>query len=182
MDILLQLPEMLRPSNHSISAQQGSDGILIPSIMMKIQLIWERMGDEYHMARYDQTDERRIFSGVDLWDYVAGPSTLPDSGTAITMAFYSLVWILILAEMGKGSVERQIYHRLMVAHCTTNLAAAQYIEAFEDGCGYIRMIFPLRCVVLVSPELLQKERARERLELWCVDKGLDGICRIALMA
>lgn len=87
-----------------------------------------------------------------------GESTLilDDSETAVAVAFYSLAWLLISARTHKNTAD----HPFALLHCSNILRAGAYLENCRDGCGYIRMILPLRSVIELSPDKLQRERVR----------------------
>jgi hypothetical protein len=108
----------------------------------------------------------------------SGESTLiPDnSETAVTVAFYSLAWLLISARTKNDTSDA----RFVLLHCNNILRAGAYLDDCRDGCGYIRMILPLRMVIELSPDTLQRESARYRLESWRVSRGLSGLCGVAL--
>lgn len=68
-----------------------------------------------------------------------------------------------------------------VAHAGSVLAAAAAVDEFHDGCSAIRVVWPLRCVLVESPEMSQRESAAFRLERWRRERGMAGICEVALM-
>lgn len=115
-------------------------------------------------------------------DFVPGPSTaLPDSEAAIAISFYSLAWILILDRIRAHYPEKiKTSEQLLLGHCDAVLRACTYIEQVDDGCGFIRVVFPLRSVALLSPSLMQREYAKGRLDLWRLNKGLGGVCAVAV--
>lgn len=109
--------------------------------------------------------------------------TSDDSETAITMAFYSLAWLLLASNRlysGISTAANTHIDQFALLHCNNILRAGAYLDDCRDGCGYIRMILPLRSVVELSPDMLQRENARYRLESWRATRGLNGICSIAL--
>jgi hypothetical protein len=174
----MRLPEFLRqPVNHS-----SEDMIL--QFITGLRGIWAKL-EGAHGAPITsiKSSARKItIHGVNLWDYVPQCLVSSRSETAITIAFYCMAWIIIIVETRKRTRDNQVYDQLILAHCSIILKAGIYIEDFEDGCGYIRMIFPLRLVVLYSPDVQQRESARYRLELWRTNRGLGGICSVALVA
>lgn len=109
-----------------------------------------------------------------------------NSETAITVSFYSAAWLLICTRINpnqfhnKSSSTFSAADQFALLHCDNILRAGSYLDDCRDGCGYIRMILPLRTVIELSPDLLQRESARYRLESWRVRRGLDGLCGVAL--
>lgn len=115
----------------------------------------------------------------------SGESTLiPDnSETAVNVAFYSLAWLLISARTNTNKTDDDVSTAdswFALLHCNNILRAGAYLDDCKDGCGYIRMILPLRSVIELSPDMLQRESARYRLESWRVSRGLSGLCSVAL--
>ncbi|KAH8689389.1 hypothetical protein BGW36DRAFT_433392 [Talaromyces proteolyticus] len=112
---------------------------------------------------------------------------LPDSDTAVTVAYYSLGWLLISPRIQKfnhlhkeevGKIVA-INDQFISLHCSNILRASTYLDDCRDGCAYVRMILPLKAVVEFGPEKLQRDMARYRLEAWRARRGLAGICAIA---
>ncbi|KAH8703211.1 hypothetical protein BGW36DRAFT_403660 [Talaromyces proteolyticus] len=180
VDVLLQLPQIWVPPNNNVPEQRASD-LTLRGFMNKLKAIWKilELGHQVMASHMDLWDTDRIqMHGIDLYDFVPGPVMVTDSETAITTALYSLAWIYILDEIQTRCPEMQMCERLLLGHCDAVLRAGHFIEDFEDGCGLIRMAFPLRSVALLSPDPLQREYAKYRLELWRVNRGLGGICAV----
>ncbi|KAL2819570.1 hypothetical protein BDW59DRAFT_120846 [Aspergillus cavernicola] len=124
-------------------------------------------------------EEPPLIHTTDLFKYV--PRSFPehDSDSVMTVALYSLGWILILYRKGTlVALNLSDYTPLLVAHCSVILRAAVCMEMFEDGCGYIRMVSPLKYVLIMSPDAIQRDSAECRLRLWARKKGIAGICTV----
>ncbi|OJJ50234.1 hypothetical protein ASPZODRAFT_128859 [Penicilliopsis zonata CBS 506.65] len=92
--------------------------------------------------------------------------TNSDEATAVTM--YSLACILVLVRIENSDF-------LLTAHCDVILGAAAAVASFGDGCGLVRMAFPLATVVRYSTDLVQKGSAEKMLQSWRTDYGLIGL-------
>lgn len=177
----MQLPQIWIPSDGQVAARQTFDDTL-HGLVAQLQSIWTTLELDHRVTKtcMDTVDGEQIpMYEKNLSGFVPGPSAAPDSETAITVALYSLAWILILTEVRARSPGMIMSERLLLGHCDAVLRAGHFIEDFEDGCGLIRMVFPLRSVALHSPDPLQRECAKYRLELWRIKGGLRGICVIA---
>ncbi|MCJ1395549.1 hypothetical protein MMC18_008435 [Xylographa bjoerkii] len=123
-----------------------------------------------------------------MWRCTPTGFNYPDLLTATTIAFYHLAWILILSPICGSEFGRQRYADLIMAHCASILAVATFVDGnnngsvYHSGCSYLRRVFPLRIICLISPSLMQRESARYRLERWRTDKGMGGICAVALVS
>ena len=121
-----------------------------------------------------------------MWRCTPTGFDYPDLATATTIAFYHLAWTLILASVCDSGVGRQRYESLIMAHCASILAVATFVDGhnngsvYNSGCSYLRMVFPLRIICLISPSLMQRQSAWYRLERWRTVKGMGGICAVAL--
>lgn len=130
--------------------------------------------------------------GLDLWQYhISVPSFLssssdqsppfPDSEEiVVTVAYYSLAWILILNQVNATNEESETtFTAIIQAHCSSILTAAAYMDSCEDGCSYIRMILPLRIVAdFMAFNSVQRESALYHLGLWRREKGFK--CNLTL--
>uniref|UniRef100_A0A093V2G3 Uncharacterized protein n=1 Tax=Talaromyces marneffei PM1 TaxID=1077442 RepID=A0A093V2G3_TALMA len=110
---------------------------------------------------------------------------ISDSGSeeiVVTVAYYSLAWILILNHVDnihandndndKPTID---FSAIIQARCSSILTADALMDSCEDGCIYIRMILPLRLVAdLMASDKMHKESALCRLELWRRDEGLKS--------
>ncbi|MCJ1414003.1 hypothetical protein MMC32_000328 [Xylographa parallela] len=123
---------------------------------------------------------------VRMWRCTPTGFNYPDLPTATTIAFYHLAWTLILSPVCGSEAGRQRYGSLIMAHCASILAVATFVDGnnngsvYNSGCSYLRMVFPLRIICLISPSLMQRQSAWYRLERWRTVKGMGGICAVAL--
>jgi len=178
----MKLPEILQQSNDAVVTQQHSEEQLAPFIE-SLRVIWTKLLDVNQSSQSctNISSTNANPDEIDFWDYIPS-SVVPTSESAITSVFYSVTWILILVELGKRFPKNQAYNQLITAHCDVILRVAICVERFQDGCSLIRMVFPLKLIMLSSSNLSQKESATHRLELWRAKKGLGGIWNVASMA
>lgn len=116
-------------------------------------------------------------------DVTQGEDNIPDSETIITCAYYSLAWLLISVKLNPSTLpaeEKFRQNKLILSQCSNILRAGSEMDNCRDGCGYIRLVYPLRAVATFSPDLIQRESAEFRLQFWKVVRGLNGICNVAL--
>ncbi|KAL4864212.1 hypothetical protein BDV12DRAFT_15935 [Aspergillus spectabilis] len=110
-----------------------------------------------------------------LFRYIPWHFLEEDSESVMAVALYSLAWILLLSRNEIRPLGVPDCDPLLVAHCNVILRAAVCMEAFNDGCGYVRMVYPLKCVLFKSPDFVQRGSAAYRLRSWATAKGLAGI-------
>ena len=121
-----------------------------------------------------------------MWSCTPSGFDFPDLPRATTIAFYHLAWTLVLSSVCGSEAGRHRYGSLIMAHCASILAVATFVNGhnngsvYNSGCSYLRMVFPLRIVCLISPSLMQRQSAWYRLERWRTVKGMGGICAVAL--
>lgn len=178
----MQFPKLQQQSNYLGLTHESPQEPFVPFIE-SLHVIWTDMQqlDQLtpHLPYIASTSAK--FNDMDFLNYI--PSYVAsDPESAITLAFYSVAWILSLVELERFSPEGQCYGQLINTHCGVILRQAICVEKNQDGCGLIRMAFPLKSVMLFSSDMLQKESAMYRLELWRLKKGLGGIWNVATRA
>ncbi|KAH8820147.1 hypothetical protein F5884DRAFT_762989 [Xylogone sp. PMI_703] len=182
IDILIKFPEIWqKPQKDNLSSCHINETLIkIIASLRRILRVLQDRDTPLHSLNHTLVPAIEN-TEIDLRELV--PSiAISNSKTAIVVAFYSVACILVQVEIGRASLTDEEYNLLMITHCGNILKAAAHIENSEDGCGLIRMILPLRLVIHLSSDSSQRESARYRLELWRLDKGLSGICSVALMA
>ncbi|MCJ1402858.1 hypothetical protein MMC11_006079 [Xylographa trunciseda] len=200
IDVLTVMPETLlssgitgRSSTSTTAYEHGFEfSYQAISFMSQLEALWPEVEALLPPAGLNNEDFRPS-DGYDLqlsrmWRFTPTVFNYPDLPTATTIAFYHLAWILVLSPICGSEVGRRRYGDLIMAHCATILAAATFVDGnnngsvYNSGCSYLRMVFPLRIICLISPSLMQRESARYRLERWRTTKGMGGICAVALVS
>ncbi|KAH8691662.1 hypothetical protein BGW36DRAFT_55598 [Talaromyces proteolyticus] len=161
IDFLLQLPssESLPSYSSNIITEDSNINVLI-SLWLYVTETYSDCLCGNQLLTESETAEKHPF-----WDYVALRIDYRDSEVAVTLALYSLSWILVLANTPHSDLITTKYE-LIAAHCNTILTAAAFIDSIDAGCGYIRIVHPLRAIVLHSDNSGQKERAVFYLKKW----------------
>jgi hypothetical protein len=184
----LSYSETLHPNPLSYTDTPERNPLESSYIIAKLETIWpqlEELAPEYgHNTSWLSLGDEVSPHILRLWNCTPRESVFPDIVTAITIAFYHLAWLLVLSSLSSASISTgtssTIHDNLIIAHSSSILSAAAYIDGQRNGCAYIRMVFPLRTVYLNSPSAEQRENTRYWLEMWRMNKGMGGICEVAL--
>ncbi|OJJ51283.1 hypothetical protein ASPZODRAFT_127339 [Penicilliopsis zonata CBS 506.65] len=156
VDLLLKLPCILGPS----ATDSAQDQTSLLWIIRNLSDLWDTILQFYpHLRAGDCPD---TIQPAGMAAYVIGTTEFLEPPAAITIAFYSLAWITVLARLPQGLS----YEQLITAHCNAILTAAAYIGSIKDGCSCIRLIYSLQKVISCSPSERQAREAESYIHNW----------------
>ncbi|KAF9885843.1 hypothetical protein FE257_012315 [Aspergillus nanangensis] len=144
VDFLLRFPPALLQQNHPDRLSREAEAEMTSYLV----LIWDMLFPSHNLehaptARY-ATHGDAGHEYTYLLTYIPVYPPRVDLDSVIAVALYSLGWVLVLSHGARQSFNKPEYTRLLTAHYGIILRAAVHMEELDDGCGYIRMVFPLR--------------------------------------
>lgn len=98
------------------------------------------------------------------------------------IGFYSTARLLVLSILYQLGATPDLYYEQLESHCNSILHVCQHMTRLGIGYAFLRLVFPLHVVCMLSPKLVQVEEARSILKQWRGTGAISGLCEIALVS
>jgi hypothetical protein len=131
------------------------------SVKAQVEQLWSEFVDNHHFISQDPSTQFGLF---------------PDAFTALTVAFFTSVHIL-LAVCGCGVMDVESSGQ----YCQLILRAATYLDTDHNAIAFMRMAMPLLLVALHSQQQVFRSGATGRFAVWS-GRSMRGISALALDA
>ncbi|OJJ51631.1 hypothetical protein ASPZODRAFT_439489 [Penicilliopsis zonata CBS 506.65] len=111
---------------------------------------------------------------ADPWRLVPPAMQYSNFSTLISVVFYSLSWIMVLAKVSPQTDE--LDRLLLETHCDLVIYCATD-QSIPTGVGYIWITLALRAVSATSPNRMQSEAAQSVIQDWGLRTALSDVLR-----